>query len=276
MLERKVILKHVNAANQLLKQELFINAKAQLQKIRSSRFLTEEEQMQIAESIRQLDIKLAEQQNKAAELYSKSVALFNAGRLQTARMGFIKVAENGLFEAPTGYRPEGYIKRIDNILGTTVKPLLPTEEKSMGKMELSDENSIDSLDIWAEPENQSEQDTIWKLNDSEVIAVAEPVTEEDSPSSAENNSSGAGKSIRQSYAMAVVKDAVMKAEIYVDEGKFYRAKEAVKTARQAVNENRRYLGEELFKKYNLKLRQLSNQIYDGRTMWLGSWDIKDV
>lgn len=274
MLERNGILKHVQTANQLLKQGLFINAKAQLQKIRSSRFLTEEEQIKIILSISQLDSKLAEQQKEITELYSRSVELYNAGRLQIALTGFIEVAENGLFEATAGYRPEEYIKRIDNILGTTVKPPLPTEEESMGEMGLSDENSIDLLDIWAEPENQSEQDTIGKLNDSEVIAIAEPITEEHTPSSAESNSKTAGKSIRQSYAMAVVKDAVAKAEIYVEEGKFYRAKEAIKTARQAVNENRHYLGEEIFKEYNLKLRLLSNQIYDGRTMWLGSWGSK--
>ena len=272
ILERVGILKRVQTANKLVEQGLFINAKAHLQKIRSSGFLTEEEQMQISKSISKLDSKLAEQQKEVTELYNRSVKLYNAGQLQIARTGFIEVAENGLVEAPAGHRAEEYIRRIDGVLGRTVKPLIPTEDEFMGKMGHSDGNSIDLYGIWAEPENQSEQNTVEKLNDSEVIAIAEPVTKEHSPSSAENKSKTSGRNIRQSYAMAVVKDAVAKAEIYVNEGKYYRAKDAVKRAQEAVNENRGYLGEEIFKEYNLKLRLLSDQIYDGRSMWLGNWD----
>ena len=274
-LEKERLLKHIQIANGLLEQGLFINAKAHLEKIHSSDFFTEEEHAQIAESISRLENELEEQKNEISERYNKSVEFYNAGQLERARAGFIAVAENGLFEVSSGLRPEEYIARIDNVLGRSVNPVLPTAEiESLEKSGLSEpEDTVDLFDIWAEPK-QSEHDKPVKLNDSEVIAIAEPVTEQQVSVLAETSFDTDRRSLRQSYAVAVVKDAVLKARIYVDEGKYYQAKEAVKTARQAIDENRNYLGENLFKEYNLKLRQISSQIHDGRTKWLGSWDSK--
>ena len=272
MQERTDILKHVQIANQLVEKGLFINAKAHLEKIRVSGFLTEEEQMQIAESIGQLNGKLAEQQKKVTELYNRTVEQYNAGQLQRARAGFIEVAGNGLLEASAGMTAEDYLTKIDNILGTSVDPLPPREEELMEKTGDSDEAEGDLLSIWDESETPPGQNTVSKLDVSEAIAIAEPFTEEAAPSLAESNPEDVRKSIRQSYAKAVVKAAVANAQAYIEEGRFYLAKEAVEIARKSIAENRQHLGEDIFKRYDLKLRQLSDQIYDGRTRWLGSWN----
>jgi len=60
----------------------------------------------------------------------------------------------------------------------------------------------------------------------------------------------------------------------VSVGKFYKAKEAVEVAERALNENRLRLEEGLFRQYDSELKQLGEEIVEGRRRWLGSWEDK--
>jgi len=80
------------------------------------------------------------------------------------------------------------------------------------------------------------------------------------------------KKILQSYRRAVVKQAVADAKYLVNEGKFYRAQQAVELARRAVSKHRLDIGEQLFERYTAQLKELTGQIAQGRARWLGSWE----
>ena len=68
------------------------------------------------------------------------------------------------------------------------------------------------------------------------------------------------RNILRSHTKAVVNDAVAKAQDYITQGEFDKAKEAVEAADRTVSKNRLYLGDDLFKQYSSQLRQLSEKI----------------
>ena len=55
-------------------------------------------------------------------LYNTSVDLFNAGQLEQAREGFLKISESGLLDTPEGYTANDYLAKIDKALSQAVKP----------------------------------------------------------------------------------------------------------------------------------------------------------
>jgi len=62
------------------------------------------------------------------------------------------------------------------------------------------------------------------------------------------------------YSSVVVNDANDKAQSYIAEGKFGKAKKAIEAAKRTVDENRLHLGNELFNKYSSQLRHLTEKI----------------
>ena len=68
------------------------------------------------------------------------------------------------------------------------------------------------------------------------------------------------RNILRSHTKAVVNDAVAKAQDYISQGEFDKAKEAIEAAERVVSKNRLYLGDDLFKQYSSQLKQLSGKI----------------
>jgi len=255
-LERGRILEHIQTAEELEKQGQLIKAKAHLEKVKDSEFLTEAERELVAEGLKKIDKQLDERKREIAELYNRSVEFYLAGQLEKAREGFIKIAKNGLLVAPAGKTAKDYVAKIDNILAQRAKLSVLTEVKPEVKpVEEVPEAAVEAVEeelptVEAEPA---------------VVAVAEPeaaepVTDKGGYIEVINRK----KNILRSHTRAVVNDAVAKAQGYVNQGQFDKAKEAVETAEWTVNKNQMYLGDELFRQHILQLKQLSEEIVEGQ------------
>jgi len=264
--ERRRILEHIRAADELEKQGELIKAKTHLENVRDSEFLTEEERKLIAEGLAEINNKLDEQKRQIAELYGRSVELYRTGQLEEARKGFLEVAKSGLLTVPEGETAEDYLAKINGVLLQRVKPSVSIEAKP--------EEELPGPDAAAIEEPQPDEAALETLEDEllgvevepseeeEPVAVVppEPVTEEGGYIEVINRR----RNILRSHTKAVVSDAVAKAQNYVSQGEFSKAKEAVEIAERTVSKNQLHMGDELFEQYIAELRQLAEKIVQGR------------
>jgi hypothetical protein len=120
--EKQRISETIQAADELVKQGQTAKAKAYLEQIKDNEFLTEEQKGLVAEGLEKLNSQLEGQKGGIGELYERSVGLYQAGELEKAREGFIKVAKSGLSIGPEGKKAEDYLVKIDTILAQKVAP----------------------------------------------------------------------------------------------------------------------------------------------------------
>ncbi len=233
MLERKRILGHIEMANEFVEQDKLIRAKTHLERAKNSKFLTERERQLIAKGLRKLDNRLNERKKEPAWPYNSSNAKFYLdGQIGKDRQKFIEIVENGLSTTPQDSTTKDYFIKADNTLDRAVEPSPAT-----------------------------------KLNEPAILnAIANPTADKDRHIEVADRK----RKILQSYAKAVVNDAVNKAQDCVRKGKFYKAKQAVQAAEQALKENQQHIENELLRQYHSELEQLSEQIAQGRSQWLGS------
>lgn len=239
--EKQRISEAIQAADELIKQGETAQAKAHLEQIKDNEFLTEEQKGLVAEGLEKLNSQLKGQDKEISELYESSVDLYHEGNLEKAREGFIKVVKSGLSIGPEGRKAEDYLVKIDSVLAQKAAPSLIIEaELREGLPELGvEELEGELLDAGAK-----------------AVEVPEPVTEQGSYIQVINRK----RNILRSHTRAVVNDAVAKAQNYLNQGEFDKAREAVGTAERTVNKNQLDLGEELFESYSSELGQLTEKI----------------
>jgi hypothetical protein len=281
ILEREYILEVIRTADELVKQGELIKAKASLEEIKDSEFLTEAEQELITKGLEKLDKQLDEQKKEITELYNRSVEFYNAGQLEKAREGFVKVAaKSDLVAAPAGETAEDYLMKIDGVLVQKAEPSAPTEAKTEDTLgatiaaiskELlgveAEPNEVAEQQVVQEPNGQqvvqepNEQQIVQEPNGLEVVAAPEgkapePVTDEGAYIEVISRK----RDIRQSHARAVISDAVAKVQNYISQDEFDKAKEEVEKAERIVNEYQMDLGDELFGQHSSELKQLAEKI----------------
>lgn len=235
-LERKAVLETIQMADRLLaEQGQPIKAKAYFEEVRDSRFLTRQERKQIAGRLRIIDNKLRAQKKETVGLYNRSVEFYNAGKLEKARDGFVKVARTGLLATPTPSTAEDYLMKIDNISASKdVSQIVRTE---------------------SEPEIQTR---ITALVDTSISGESSQLTNDNTSYIERVNNRR--RNILRSYTRAVLNDATVKVQKYLGTGAFDKAKETVKFAKHTIKENRSALGDVLFGQYSRRLRQLTGKI----------------
>lgn len=245
-IERERILEHIQTADALVKKNDLAKAKAHLENVKDSQYLTEKERELIAEGLAKLDKQIGPQQ-EAVGIYNRSVEAYEAGRLEEARKGFIEAAKAGYTSAPAGQKPEDYLVKIDSILAQRAAAATPAEAASVAMSEPSVEKT-------------------------EVEPVAEKAQAEEVEKQAAQQSNGGyievinrKRNILRSYTRSVVNDAVGKAQDYISKGQYDKAKEAVEDAQRLVMKNELDLGEEQFAQYTNQLRGLSEQITTGQS-----------
>ena len=247
VLERKRILGHLQTADELVKKGERIRAKAHLEKVKDSEYLTEGERQLIVEGLENLQTQLGQKEKEVAELYQRSVQLYQAGQLEKAREGFIKVANSGVVVAPEGERAENYLLKIDETLVQSVRPATGI----IAEPERRDERTISALDrLLVGVETESVLTSPRPLTTTGKGGYIDVIT-------SKNNR-------LRSYTKVVVNDAVAKVEAYINQGEFDKAKEAVETAERLVNENQLRLGEDAFREYSGQLGELMVRITQGR------------
>jgi len=245
-LERKRVLEHIRTANELVEQDELTKAKAHLTRVQDSEFLTEEERALITEGLKKIEEQLGERKKEITGLYDRSVEFYLAGQLEDARGGFLKVAESGLLVGLEGKTAEDYLVKIDGMLLQRVKPSPLVEAKP--PVEEVPEPAVVAV--------EEEKPVVVAVAKPKVV---EPVADEGGYIEVINRK----RNILRGRARAVVEDASEKAQGCLSEGEFDKAREAVETAKRVVNRDCFHLGEELFKQYSSRLKQLSEEIASG-------------
>ena len=283
-LERRRILGHIQTADELEKQGELIKAKTHLEKIKDSKFLTEEERKLIGEGLKEIETRLAEQKRQITEVYDRSVEFYRAGQLEEAREGFIEAAKSGLLSTSEAEQVEDYLVKIDDALTRQVKPSPPIEAEAEKKLAEPPAAAVGQVKADKEALGIIEEELLGfeveaAVRDTEAEVVEEPkkpsepaeidVVERKAPEELPVKGSyievvNRRRNILRGHTRAVVNDAVAKAQGYISQGEFDKAKEAVETAERAVNENQLHLGDDLFKQYRSDLKQLTEKIVRGR------------
>jgi TolA-binding protein len=98
-LERARISGHIQKADELAKKGELIRARANLETVRYSKFLTKEEERLIAERVNEISNQISEQRRRSTEIYNRSVEFYRTGQLERAREGFLEVIKKGLLVA---------------------------------------------------------------------------------------------------------------------------------------------------------------------------------
>jgi len=231
VLERQRILQHIQTADKLIEQGELTKAKTHLENVKDNKFLTEAERKQITEGLGKLDKtpteKPREQGQEIVNLYTHSVELYNAGRLDEARKGFIKVAQSGLLIAPAGQTPQDYLRLISEKSKTSPEsekpPTVTVTVQQQNKPVVSAQSTTDTGLSYIQKVNRK-------------------------------------RDVRRSYTNIVVNDAAAKAQNYLVQNEFDKAREVVESAKRTVYGNQMDLGEILFKQYDSKLQELSDDI----------------
>jgi type II secretory pathway component GspD/PulD (secretin) len=271
ILEREYILEAIRTADELVNQGEKDRAKAKLEEVKDSEFLTDGERELIAKGLKKLSEQLDEKKQEITELYNSSVEFYKAGELEKAREGFVKVAasDSNLVEAQPRETAEDYLVKIDNILAEKAKPSAPTEaqpEDTLGatiaaitkelvngkKVKPIEPNEVAAQPVVQEP---NVQPVVQEPNRAEVAAAPEEAPEDTYIKVITRK-----RNIRQSHTRAVVNDAVNKVQNYISKNEFDKAKEEVEKAERIVNDYQLDLGEVLFKQYSDELKQLTQTI----------------
>ena len=258
VLQRERILEHIQTAEKQIEQGQLIKAKAHLEEVKDSDFLTETERQLITEGLKKIDIQLGEQKKEIIELYNRSMGFYRTGQLEKAYEGFIKVAESRFPMSQPGESAEDYLAKIDNISGRPVRPSVPTEREPEKKLPEITVPAIEEelLGVEAEPTRKAEPKIIREPEREPVFVLSKPVTDEGSYIEMVNRR----RNIRRRYTRTVVSDANDKARSYISRGEFDKAKEEVEVAERTVNEYQLNLGDELFRQYSSQLKQLTEEI----------------
>ena len=96
--------------------------KGHLEKVKHRRPVTEEKPKEPAAVPEKSNNQLSKRKKEIAELYYRSIEFYQAGQLEKAREGFVKVLKSGLAPAPIAKTIRGYVADIDNTLARTAKP----------------------------------------------------------------------------------------------------------------------------------------------------------
>jgi general secretion pathway protein D len=321
-LERELALKYKQTAADLISKGELTAAKAHLERIKDSQFLTETERKQVAGQLLQIEYqtggaklppkkpeesqslvtpvppqpsKVPEEPNKTTgqvdgrtkqvvELYSRSMNYYRTGQLEKAREGFIQVINSGLIPPPMAKTLQGYIARIDSILGPRqieIKPLPLEEEKTQQRLPEPVPNQAEGATVapviepqvqqkaQLEPEPQVQQKTEPEPEPQVALQPGKPAVEifaapDVAPQETEQGSYieqiNRRRSIIRSHTQAVVSDAVDKAQRYMSQGQFDKAKEVIEGAQAVVENNQLQLGDDLLKSYGSELSQVGQKI----------------
>jgi type II secretory pathway component GspD/PulD (secretin) len=263
ILERERILETIRTADGLVKQGELIKAKARLEEIKDSEFLTKAEQELITKGLDKLGNQSGEQKKEITELYNRSVEFYNAGQLEKAREGFVKVAASNLVAAPPGETAEDYMVKIDGILAKRAKPSAPTEAQPEDELGATIASITKELvnGKKAEPNEVAERQVGQEPKGLVVAAVPRgEATEAVASKNTYIEVINRKRNIRQSHTRAVVNDAVAKVQNYISQDEFDKAKQEVERAERIVNEYQPDLGDELFRQQSGELKQLAEKI----------------
>ena len=249
--ERNRILEAIRQADQLVKDNKLFEARAKLDAVRYSEYINAEERDLINEGVKKLDVQIGSQRKDVAEIYNQSVDLYNAGELEKAREGFVKVVGSTLPTPPDGHRAEDYIAKIDAQLAQKA----PVAEKKADVVAKGTADILDVVPTPAEAKVPVEVKTTVELNAPAETAAA----------TTQGTDSYIEKVIQKTnvvrgHTKAVVRDANEKATAFINSSQFDNARSEIENAQRLINENQFQLGKDIYKEYNDNLSALRQKV----------------
>ncbi|MHC4205442.1 MAG: type II secretion system protein GspD [Planctomycetota bacterium] len=289
--KRKLALEKFQAADQLIRQNKLIEAKSSLESLRKNEYLMKDEQVQIAAVLEQIELQAAkdkpsaqmtadkpekskeeiaktdeqqkEKKPKIVDVYYSSMEFYRAGQYEKAREGFVEVAASGLIPPRMKKTIEGYLAEIDKRAPqkTEIETVQEKKTEIVAVIEPKVFNFEASESEINEPDSIDQNGTEPGISDTEELMVSTP--------GAPSTEKGEGTYIEQitkkrniirTYTSTVVNNAATKANSFISQGQFDKAKKEVEAAEFTVNENQIHLGDALFKEYSGKLKELTSEI----------------
>ena len=271
-LERNTVLEVISTAKGLAEQDKLLHAKAQLETIAASEFLTAEERQTVKERLDEVSKQLEQRKKEVSELYTQSVEYYRAGELAKAREGFIKIARSDLLVTAAGESPQDYLVKIDNAMsGKAEEPkaavVAETKPEEPKKVESAEEKAA-KIEI-KRAADSTPAPSAAAVTPAAPAVTAAAVSAQDFAEPAQGgdgyiNEINRRRSVIRGRVKAVVSDANTKAQECIGKNEFEKAKEAVEGAERIVYENQVQLGDYLFKEYTGQLKLLSERIAEGQ------------
>ena len=304
-LERKRALDHLQAARQLVEQGQLAQAKSHLDKVKGSKFLVEKERVQVDRLLQQVQtepmrpmgeleqeksappqgifpvdegpeqplVQAKSRDEQIAATYYRSLRLYRSGRFEEAREGFLDVRDSGLIPPLMEKTIEGYLGRIDAVLGPRPAeaqapaatqtpagpPVAETPVPSQGQMSTEPQEPTPTFER-AAPTPVREMVPPFEPGEADVsmTQVAEPAPEPAQSSYIEMINQR--RNIIRGLTRAVVNNAMNEAEQYIQSGKFEKAHDVVNDAQRKVEEYQLQLGDTLYRQYSKQLEELDQRI----------------
>ena len=246
---------------------------------KTSPLITAEKPEIIKEEITKTGEQQKRQNQKIADLYYSSMKFYRAGQFEKARKGLVEVATSGLIPPTMKKTIEGYLAEIDKRAPqkTEKEPVIDKKTEMVAVIEPKVFNFEAAVSEVNEPELVEPELVEPELVEPEVVApeVVELTTAQPQVTATKVASPVTGegtyieqitkqRNILRTYTGTVVNNAVTKANILMNEGKFDKAKQEVEAAEFVVNENQIHLGEVLFKEYSGTLKALTEKIAENQ------------
>jgi Flp pilus assembly secretin CpaC/tetratricopeptide (TPR) repeat protein len=282
LLERQRILEHIQAADLLVQQGELQKAKAHLENVKDSKFLTEQERKQIAEGLVKLDtttvVKPSEE--KPAEIKPTEVKPTEVKPPEVKSME----AKPPINEQPTTDTKQAEAQQIVDLYNRSVALYRASElEKALeGFLKVSRSGLlvasagqtaedyiqmiIEKMKVRLQSENLPNAPTPIQeqpKSHEQTMPVVKPVVSLEPVSNTGNSfiqEVTRKREIKRSYVKIVVDDANSKAHDYISQNEFDKAKEVVESAQRTVFGNQMDLGEILFRQYDTQLKELADEI----------------
>ena len=148
------------------------------------------------------------------------------------------------------------------------KKLGELDTRIAGQGQLSLQNNNETVDGSEDiDEYLTQAELIADMDESPVIKAGLPDAQQSKVKSLSRK-----EKMQQVYARVATKEAVSQVRILLEEGKFYKAKEAVVAARRILEKYASQIDAKLIEGYGAELDALAEQIDKGRVRWLGSWE----
>jgi Flp pilus assembly secretin CpaC/tetratricopeptide (TPR) repeat protein len=294
--KRKAALEKFQTANNLIQQGRLIQARTDLESIKQDTYLSEEERSQIAVVLRQVDNQISnrtnqritaektapieeetakadeqpfEQTQKIVQLYRNSMKLYRAGQYEKARDGFVKVANSGLIPPQMKKTLEGYLAEINESLSQDAykEPAMDKKQPEMiAVVEPKAFNFVADASEANEPmpvePEPAEPEVVDHNNARPRVPEAPRTNVTEAPSEQGNyiDQINRKRSIVRTYTATVVNNAITKANRYMDQGQFDKAKTEIERALFTVNDNGTDLGDGLSKEHSDRLKKVADEI----------------
>lgn len=262
--------KHLEAAQRLIGERQFVAAKAHLAAASRSQYLSAAEKMQVDSLMKQADAGIAAETSDMRALYNASVRQYEAGQLESAREGFMRVAASGTAPASVAKNVEYYLGEIAKAkeaqAAAAARPVEPKPVIEPKPVERIAAPVAPTPVVEAPKESVAVPPVVEVVPlDSGSVSAAVPAAVGDTPPVMQTSNSYMDQVMQQrrrvqSYVETLVEAAIQNARQAAISGEFDVARSEISMAMQTVEERKSVLGAESYGMYMDQLSAMSKEV----------------